>query len=186
MGKRKDPADLTGRRCAYCGQPLHRSGTRYCSRRCAGLARQHYRECAVCGKPFSCAPSADTRTCSPACSAELRRRKAKSLSQWPKFLVSREEYQQNLSPEEQPRSKGWTLRAPDGAVYECRNLLAFFRANPDLISTSPETAARGIVVIKCSLTGSRKRNKTTQWRGWTLLDWDDRVGAENHDPTPPE
>lgn len=172
--------------CPYCHKNPVRKGRTYCSKQCAGRARQHYRTCAVCGRPFACPPSADTRTCSRACSAELRRRNALHLSQWPKLKAGGEVYRRITPAEQWPQAKGWTLRAPDGAIYECQNLLAFFRGHPELIETSPETAARGIVAIKCTLTGSRKRNKTTQWRGWTLLDWDDRPMAAAPAPMPSE
>lgn len=65
-----------GYTCAHCGDKYHvppsdiRAGSKYCSRKCKGLAKsatRQMRACEVCGTPFRYQPSRSTRFCSQAC-----------------------------------------------------------------------------------------------------------------------
>lgn len=159
--------------CAVCGAPVHRRGARYCSYRCAGLARQNYKICVICGGRFPSPPSEAVRTCSRACSTILRRRQAFELGSVDRIAAEREKYVAATAPEDWQTAKIWVLRAPDGKQYTCKNLKLFFRDHADLIDGTPAQAAKGIVVVKRSLLGTRKKGKCYQWKGWTLLDWDD-------------
>lgn len=160
--------------CEHCGKPVKDNRRRYCSRQCSGLARQNYRVCAVCGKAFPVPPSSEKRTCSPECSKTWQRLRGLSPHNVEQLIKSNHEYMASLVPEKQPAAKGWVLLSPDGKKYECVNLLNFFREHQNLIPGSPEAAAWGIVVVKQTLKGQRKRNKAYHWRGWRLLSWDDR------------
>lgn len=160
--------------CLHCGKPVNRARAKYCSYRCAGLARQNYKVCVICGNKFTCSPSTGLQTCSPACSTELRRRQAVQCGHTERLRAEQARFVSNTPPEEYPTARGWVIQSPDGQIFVCTNLIQFFRDHSDLIDGTPQQAARGIVTVKSSLTGGRKRNKTTHWKGWTLLSWDDR------------
>lgn len=163
---------MTGK-CKYCGAPLKRSDRVYCSYRCAGLDRQHYKTCVVCGARFAAPPSSDSVTCSPKCSAIQRSRMADVRGHTAKLDNERRLHLQTTAPEDWQTAKGWVLQSPDGKKYECKNLIEFFRTHQDLIDCPPETAARGIKVVKSSMIGGRRKNKVYCWKGWQLLAWDD-------------
>lgn len=65
--------------CAHCGAEFYAGptdvsrGRRYCSRRCAGLAKVRTQTCKVCGEEFSPA-SPPRETCSRACRSEAARK----------------------------------------------------------------------------------------------------------------
>lgn len=158
--------------CQYCGKSLGYRQAKFCSRRCYSLSRQHYKTCAICGKQFPCPPSDKVSTCSPACSAVYRRQRtsAEKIQDFKKVCA---EFASSTPPEEWPTAKIWVLKDPNGEIYKCKNLIQFFRDHTHLIDGTPKQAAKGIVVVKASITGSRKRNKAYHWKGWTLLSWDD-------------
>ena len=104
--------------CAYCGKPTKTLRAQYCSYRCAGLAKQCYRDCAICGKPFPCSPSSEERTCGPECSKILCRRNAMQSGRLKVFNAVREKYVEETVPEDWQTAKEWTIRAPNGKVYE--------------------------------------------------------------------
>ena len=158
--------------CAVCGKPVQRWRAKYCSYRCAGLARQNYKTCIVCGKQYPCPPTDGVRTCGPDCSAELRRRQASELGHTDRIAEARERHVAETAPEDWQTAKQWVLKSPDGVVYTCKNLINFFREHQNLIDCKPNTAARGISSVKQTMLGTRK-NGALHWKGWTLLSWDD-------------
>lgn len=160
-------------RCQHCGSPVHRKGAKYCSYRCAGLARQHYKTCVICGKRYPCAPTNAVLTCGPECSAKLRRQQAIDNGNAANLDEQRRIWVASVKPQDRPTAKTWTLRAPDGVTYTCKNLIQFFRDHENLIDGTPEQAARGIVVVKSTMTGVRRKNRCYHWKGWSLLSWDD-------------
>lgn len=159
--------------CAVCGKLLGRNKI-CCSRKCYAQYRQHYRECPICGKSFPCSPSSQKICCSKECSHKYRLR-----------IIGGGIYDDSIvraytaakrSPICQPDAnhhgaKGWVLRAPDGTIYECRNLLNFLREHADIIDGTPLQAWNGISKIKYGLQGKRKR-PAYQWKGWRLLSWE--------------
>ena len=158
--------------CKVCGKPLNR-GKIYCSHACRAAAQRQYKTCVVCGKRFWCPPSDLSVTCSPECSAEHRRQMESGAENTKAMIAAREEYVKAVAPENWQTAKFWVIRDPSGKTHECKNLRNFFREHQDLIDASPEAAAQGIVTIKRSMLGKRKKNPSYTWHGWTLLAWDD-------------
>lgn len=163
------------RACIICGKPTGKNRL-CCSRACYSLFRSHKRQCAVCGNWFFCPPSSEKVCCSHECSSLHRAKLCKSgalKSNTEKMLKARNE-SKNLKPGPQnTHAKTWTISAPDGKIYTCRNLLHFFREHRDLLGdATPRQACDGIIKVKASMLGKRK-NKSFQWRGWKLLHWND-------------
>lgn len=156
--------------CKVCGAPLgqhNKSG--YCIHHYR-QQHQNYKICAVCGKPFAYHPSAKIVCCSPECSAQYRASMAATLQN---LKAAREKFKS--SPKCQPNenhfnAKTWVLQAPDGTIYECRNLLHWLRTHADLIDGTPRQAWDGISKIKYSMQGKRK-NPSYSWKGWKLLEY---------------
>lgn len=159
-------------KCLICGKDNGRN--KYCCcMACYSEYRRHYRVCVVCGKSFPCPPTDDSICCSKQCSRE--RRAAESGESTKRLLVGREKMKAlpYCQPDENyHHAKRWTLQAPDGAVYECRNLLHWLREHPDLVGDDPLKAFRGFTVIKATMTGQRKKNRCFSWRGWRLLSFE--------------
>lgn len=160
--------------CLYCGKPVSRAGAKYCSYRCAGLARQHYNVCVICGKEFPCPPADQKQTCSRTCATELRRRQAIEYGHAARIQKEQAKLVANTPPDKWPTAKGWVIRSPEGKTYECVNLIQFFREHADIIDGTPKQAASGMITVKSSMQGTRKRNRIMHWKGWTLISWDDR------------
>ena len=160
------------KRCPICGKPLGRNKI-CCSRKCYSEWRQHYRKCIVCGKLFRCPPTNMTVCCSAECSKKHRREMAKCGTNDKGLENAHAAYRQSpvCQPNENNHStKTWTLRAPNGEIYECRNLINFFREHPGLIDGTPRQAWDGITKIKYGMEGKRK-NRSYQWKGWSLISW---------------
>jgi len=162
--------------CKYCGSPVKDNRRRYCSRQCAGAARQNYRICVVCGCEFAAPPSAATKTCGkPECVKQCR----KNASHLPQVMASvekgRKEYNATPAGQRGPEfhgAKRWVIQSPDGTIYQCRNLLHWCRENEYLFDGTARQAWDGISKIKYSMLGKRKR-PVGQWKGWKLLSWSD-------------
>lgn len=136
----------------------------------------HTRTCAVCGKAFRCPPSADTVCCSPACSKAHRQALYASgvYDQNTAKMLTAKEASPLLQPNAQHvNAKSWVICAPNGKVYECRNLLNWCREHADLLPGAPRQAWGGLSKIKYSMQGKRQRNPSKSWKGWTLIDWGD-------------
>ncbi|MCL2034691.1 MAG: hypothetical protein FWG94_08165 [Oscillospiraceae bacterium] len=167
---------MTNKKCTLCGKQVKEIRRRFCSYKCAGLARQNYKLCVICGEKFSSPPSAETKTCgNPDCVKQHRL----NVSHLPQISGSvdkgREAYQSTLAGQRGPEfhgAKHWVIQAPDGKVYECRNLLHWCRENEHLFDGAARQAWDGIVKIKYSMQGKRKR-PVGQWKGWKLLSWSD-------------
>jgi len=69
-------------------------------------------------------------------------------------------------------AQNWTVQAPDGRVYECRNLLHWLREHESMLDGTVEQAYDGIVKTKYSMQGKRKI-PLKQWKGWKLLKWEE-------------
>ena len=159
--------------CKICGQPVHRNGSKYCSYACAAQARQHYKRCVICGNLYPCSPTDMVLTCSRDCSTELRRRQAEELGHTDRIKVEAAKHVAETPLEQWQTAKYWELQAPDGTVYHVKNLIEFFRQHEDMIDGTPRQAAWGIGAVKRTLRGTIKKGKSYQWKGWTLLSWDD-------------
>jgi hypothetical protein len=67
-------------------------------------------------------------------------------------------------------AKTWCIQAPDGQIYECRNLMLWLEQHADMLDGTVRQAWDGITKIKYSMQGKRK-NKSYQWKGWRLIEW---------------
>ena len=158
--------------CPVCGSPAVRSGRTYCSRACYNLARSHTATCVVCGKVFFKPPSADTVTCSRACSIANRKRHAQNPEQYEKMLESKAFLPIFQPDERHMNAKCWVIQAPDGHIYRCRNLKHWLRQHEDMLDGTVQQAWDGITKIKYSMQGKR-RHPCYTWKGWKLLSYDD-------------
>ena len=70
-------------------------------------------------------------------------------------------------------AKTWKIQAPNGEIYECRNLMLWLDEHSDMLDGTVRQAWIGITKIKYSMQGKRK-NKSYQWKGWRLLEWADK------------
>ena len=162
--------------CPVCGKPVKYKQYTHCSRECAGLARQNYKECVVCGDLFKSPPSASTKTCrKPDCIKQHRL----TVSHYPQVMqsINRGREQLAKTPQGQPgyefhSAKSWVIQSPDGKIHECRNLLHWLREHEDMIDGTYKQAWDGIAKIKYSAQGKRKL-KSYQWKGWRLISWSD-------------
>lgn len=164
---------IVTKKCPVCRKPITDSRSTYCSYKCAGKARQNYRKCVVCGKEFATPPSSPKVTCSPACSHQHRseyHKKPEHLSITTKMREAHNKKYAALPPEEYPNAKSWIIKSPAGIVYECRNLLNWCREHRDLYEGTPKQAWDGLSKIKYSMQGKRK-NPSSSWKGWTLIDF---------------
>lgn len=161
--------------CVICGAPTGRN--KYCcSMECYAKFKQHYRICAVCGKPFKCPPTADTKCCSKDCSHKYRANlhvKGIYDNAKDRMIAARDAYYAEHAGENHPNGKYWLIQSPGGTVYEVQNLKHFIGENPDLFDGTAKQAYDGIIKIKASMQGKRK-NPCYTWKGWTLLDYKEK------------
>ena len=160
--------------CLVCGKPLGPRQTKYCSKKCMGLGKQHYGICIVCGKKFKKSPSSAVLCCSPECSYIHRSILHKSgVYSMDSIHEGFSRKMQELGPENHWGAKHWVIQSPDGNVYECDNLLNFIRTHPELFGDCPPRRVfDGFAKIKSSMMGKRKK-PSYSWRGWKLISWSD-------------
>ncbi|NDL68002.1 hypothetical protein [Anaerotalea alkaliphila] len=162
--------------CPICGKPNGRN-KKACSHACYAELRQNYKTCIVCGKQFPDSKTNMTVTCSLECSKRHRKDLASSgiyddaLDAAHKITPV---HPKTGSFETNIHAKSWTIKAPDGKVYKCRNLKLWCKEHADLFDGTPRQAWDGLAKIKYSAQGKRK-NRAYQWKGWTLIDYDDSL-----------
>lgn len=160
--------------CSICGKPLGRNKNA-CSRACYSILRQHTRECVICGTLFPTPPSAETVTCSPACSTANRKQLAAAGVNDTGLQKAHERLPESPLTgrfETHIHAKEWVIQSPDGRIYKCRNLKNWLREHEGLLDGTVKQAWDGITKIKYSMQGKRKF-KSSQWKGWRLLEWGD-------------
>ena len=143
---------------------------------CYAIYKTHKKLCVICGKEFSDPQSNDTVTCSPECSIINRKQKYEA-GIYNKALMRAHEAIKT-SPltghfETHSNAKTWKIQAPNGEIYECRNLMLWLDEHSDMLDGTVRQAWIGITKIKYSMQGKRK-NKSYQWKGWRLLEWADK------------
>ena len=168
--------------CATCGKKFEAktNASKYCSEECFKVVRKkrkalQTKTCIVCGKEFFDHPSNMTKTCSKECSIKNRQRdehKSKIIALVPKAHEVAATHPLTGRFETNVNARSWKIQAPDGQVYECRNLKLWLRNHEDMLDGTVEQAWDGISKIKYSMQGKRK-NTVSQWKGWLLLDWGD-------------
>lgn len=134
---------------------------------------RNYKRCAVCGCEFASPPSSEKICCSPECSRIWRKRRARAGIY--DSSIHRANAKSHANPlmqrgKQNINAKSWRIQAPDGQIYECRNLLDFLREHSDMLDGTVRQAWDGIVKIKYSMQGKRK-HPSFQWKGWRLLFW---------------
>lgn len=159
--------------CPICGKSNGRN-KKACSHECYAKLRQHTKTCAVCGAEFEAPPSSDKITCSRACSTENRKR-MQATGIYGESIERMHEAIPN-SPltgrfETHMHAKSWIIQAPDGQIYECRNLINWLREHEDLLDGTVKQAFDGICKIKYTMQGRRPRTKSKSWKGWTLINY---------------
>lgn len=120
--------------CKVCGKSKGRNKY-FCSKACESKYRQHQRICPVCGKLFDASPANDTVCCSPECSSIHRKqlhKNGKYDSAIIKWQNEKEKFFEEHTGEKHINAKHWKIKAPDGQIYDCQNLMYFIRENSDL------------------------------------------------------
>ena len=118
--------------CPICGKEFtcKRFAERsYCSRSCANRARGRNSEtCVICGKTFCKPASQQAKVCSEKCLKRYfqQRGKKQDLSA---MREGQKSSPRTSSTPENWRAKEWSLRAPDGTVFQFKNLNYFVRKN---------------------------------------------------------
>lgn len=158
--------------CQICGKPKGRN--KYtCSRQCFAAWKTQYKTCIVCGQSFADAKSNLTRTCSQECS-RIHRGNLHAAGVYDEALAKAHEVAKHHPLtgrfDTHVNAKEWVLQAPDGQIYQCRNLMNWLREHADLLDGTPRQAWDGISKIKYTMQGKRK-NPSHQWKGWRLLDY---------------
>lgn len=140
-----------------------------------GMQEFFQRPCKICGKLFATVKSSHRVTCSRACNSINRKRIAEGG-----VAHKASERAKEVNPhlphlgrfETHMHAKEWTIKAPDGTIYKCRNLMNWLREHADMLPGTPRQAWIGLAAIKRSLQGKVKRNLRS-WKGWTVVDWED-------------
>lgn len=161
--------------CPVCGINKLGRNKHTCSRACYAKYKTMTKVCVLCGKEFPDPACNDTVTCSPECSSEHRRQ----LHQSGKYAGALEKAHEVAKThpltgrfETHINAKTWRIQAPDGQIYECRNLKLWLEEHQEMLDGTVRQAWDGIAKIKHSMLGKRK-NKSYQWKGWRLLEWGD-------------
>lgn len=130
--------------CVVCGNKIKRKRNKmFCSYKCAGLYKQNYDTCKICGKTFKRSPSnVSTKTCgSPECTRKYR---AQNMPE--KFMEkSREAIMTSPKTghfETHHKAVEWRLISPQNKEYRFRNLILWADDNEDLLPISKITGNR--------------------------------------------
>lgn len=161
--------------CPICGSSNGRN-KKACSHTCYSKLRMQYKTCPVCGTEFQDPQSNGTVCCSKECSRIHRQQLydqgvntaalAKAHAVLPVHpLTGRFETHIN--------AKSWIVQAPDGQIYECRNLKNWLRDHENMLDGTVKQAWDGITKIKYTMQGKRPRAKSKSWKGWTLIEYGD-------------
>lgn len=158
--------------CPICSKPLGRN--KYtCSMACWAIFKSTPKVCVVCGNAFNDPASNMTVTCSDKCST-LHRQQLHANGVYDGFLEKAHEVSKNHPLtgrfETHMHAKTWRIQSPSGEIFECRNLKNWLREHEDLLDGTVAQAWDGITKIKYSMQCKRK-NKSSQWKGWKLLEW---------------
>ena len=160
-------------KCLYCGGEVKDKRRKYCSRECYTKAIRGKKICAVCGKVFWSAPSSEVRTCGEKCEKELRRISGISGTSAENLRKAQEASKISHNSGRFPENaiaKSWTIQSPDGTVYRVNNLKLWAEQNAEILPNTPLRFSDGIVSIKRTLKGKKKRG-SYQYMGWKLIEW---------------
>lgn len=160
--------------CPVCGKSNGRNKNA-CSHACYAKLRMQYKKCPICGDEFHDPHSNATKTCrKPECS-KVYRQQLYAKGVYDAALDKAHEVIR-IHPltgrfETHVNAKTWIIKAPDGQIYECRNLMHWLREHEDLLDGTAKQAWDGITKIKYTMQGKRPRSKSKSWKGWTLIEY---------------
>lgn len=130
--------------CSVCGKVIkNKRNKKFCSRKCAGLYRQNYAICPICGKKFKHSPSdVMTKTCgSDKCKLKCRDRNILIEN----IKHAHEKIKENPNTghfETHHAAAEWKIVSPSGEVYEFKNLILWAEKNAALLPVSLRTGER--------------------------------------------
>lgn len=159
-------------KCIVCGKEKPNGNKYYCSKKCMGLGKQGYKKCVVCGKEFKESNKSPVVCCSHKCSHIHRQQMHENGiydDSIQKMRIGFSEKIEAIGAENHWIAKYWEIQSPCGEIYECKNLMHFIKTHPDLFDGTAKQAYDGFQKIKATITGSRKRNPSRSWKGWTLI-----------------
>ena len=134
--------------CAVCGNEIkNKRNKQFCSYKCAGLYKQNYAKCSVCGKIFKHSPSdLTTHTCgSKECKKKFRSFRTPSQ----RILSAHAEIKTNPKTghfETHHAAEEWHLISPLGEEYRFKNLALWAEQNENLLPISERTGKRVKIV----------------------------------------
>lgn len=178
------------KKCVVCGNMIkNKRNKMFCSYKCAGLYKQNYAICPICGKTFKHSPSdTSTKTCGDAeCSLKYR-----------KFFmphdISAAHAKISSSPttghfETHHAAVEWRLVSPDGELYEFKNLVLWAEQNVDLLPISsrtgekvpPRTFVREIHRLKSK--HEKRKHFRDNYFGWRVLTDNEEVAMRKYEFT---
>ena len=130
--------------CMVCGKNIENSrNKKFCSYKCAGIYKQNYEVCPICGKIFKHSPSdVTTKTCaSKECRLKCRdkdiiRNNIKYAHMKIKSSPNTGHFETHHAAEE------WNIISPQNIEYKFRNLVLWAEQNETLLPISPRTKER--------------------------------------------
>lgn len=135
---------VSERHCMVCGGIIkNKRNKKFCSYKCAGLYRQHYGICPVCGRHFKHSPSDST---THTCGSDECKRKYRS-QRTPKELIERAHEAIKTHPktghfETHHNAEEWRLISPWGEEYRFKNLALWIEGHGDLLPVSERTGGK--------------------------------------------
>lgn len=168
--------------CSVCGKEIkNKRNKKFCSHKCAGLYKQNYAICPICGEKFKRSPSnITTKTCgSDKCKFKCRDRNILVEN----IKYAHEKIKDNPSTghfETHHAAVEWKIMSPSGEVYEFKNLILWAEKNIDLLPVSPRTGKRvqpKTFIREITRLKSENEKYTysrDNYHGWKVLKKDER------------
>lgn len=129
--------------CIVCGKTIkNKRNKMFCSYKCAGVYKQNYAVCPICGKEFKHSPSdTSTHTCgSEECKRIFRRNNMPENFKPPVELIKSSPNTGHF--ETHHCAVEWRLLSPSGELYEFKNLILWAEKHADILPISLRTGER--------------------------------------------
>lgn len=172
--------------CLNCGKEIDGRNKKFCDQSCRTMYLQQRRICVVCGKEFLVPPSSGKITCSTVCEKANRAKNGLSGENMNKLKLAHEaaaKSPNSSSCETNSRAKSWVIQSPEGTIYEVNNITLWARQNADILPSDPGKFSSGIIAIKGTIEGKKKRG-SYQYRGWHLISYSEKNNARSELPEP--